>query len=63
MKIELGESLFILGSVSAPQASALSLVDVAFSELKIGKVVHLVMKPILESSRVSNEELLLLQDK
>ena len=48
---------------SAPQASALVLTDEAFSELKIGKVVQLVMKPILESGRVSADELLLLQDK
>ena len=49
--------------VHAISENATSSIDDSYDELKIGKVAQLVLRPILESGRVSDEEIQKLQDK
>ena len=49
--------------VQAISENVTSSIDDSYDELKIGKVAQLVLRPILESGRVSDEEIQKLQDK
>ena len=53
----------VVATKNIPQKTAVVTMDDIYTEMKIGKVVQLVMRPVLESGIVSDDEILLLQDK